>query len=283
LLAVYNDDLVLLGNSPCKNQLQTSMYEATMDLVQVVEVEMSCEISIKKTNMVASSDDVLKSFASKLGVLRGKMNSSAVNLGIDIAVGRTRSKWQKGSKRQGRSRMLQCRIKRLAKCRKKNYHNTLKVLSTGLFPGALYGAELHGVNNHEDYILRQAVVKTAGLRKASMARSSALMDHFSWRATAAPIIRFADEVWQSVSRPVAQQIRNVSLSSIRQAWVDLQLKPPKTWGDVRGPMGAVLHSLRRIQWQWTGPFEFIRDDGALICLTKQSPAMKLYSYVGTKL
>ena len=47
--------------------------------------------------------------------------------------------------------------------------------------------------------------------------------------------------------------------------------PPSSWHQIRGPLGAALKSLHRINWQWRSPLQFITDRGEVIALPSTSP------------
>ena len=84
---------------------------------------------------------------------------------------------------------------------------------------------------------------------------TAMLDLSSYRATAAPIVEYAKQVWWAMPRQEAAD-QDFDLSCLNRMWHDLQMSPPSCWDDVAGPLGAALQSMARIGWTWISAFSF---------------------------
>ncbi len=56
----------------------------------------------------------------------------------------------------------------------------------------------------------------------------------------------------------------------------IMVKAPRTWGEVRGPLGAAVLSLRRIGWTFDNSLTLLTDEGVKLPLTSTSPALIAY-------
>ena len=144
-----------------------------------------------------------------------------------------------------------------------------QLLKTGLAPAALYGAEIYGISNVQDQKLRQAVARAnRGGQGKKQQVITTIFDDVSWKGTAAPITQWAKEVWDSMARQNSPQ--TLPLSVLRFSWHAVVF--PEAWSQVCGPIGAAALSMKRIKWEWTGPFTFTDHRGTAREFTTTSPA-----------
>ena len=92
-------------------------------------------------------------------------------------------------------------------------------------------------------------------------RSTALLlwDEVSWRPAVAPIMAYANILWQAINSP---GIATVNLTCLVQ-WFTAAAKKelPRNWGEVCGPYSAMRLSLKRIGWTWQSLATFIDHKG----------------------
>ena len=73
----------------------------------------------------------------------------------------------------------------------------------------------------------------------------------------------------------------LSLAGISRAWGVCVCERPRTWRQVRGPLGALLLTLERLSWTAQGPFTWQDDRGSAVDLTSMSPALVRTKVRGT--
>eukprot|EP00973_Karenia_brevis_P068606 9541115-Karenia_brevis.AAC.1 len=92
------------------------------------------------------------------------------------------------------------------------------------------------------------------------------------KATAAPLVRWAAEVWNTTG---GWDKRRLAIQELRDTWHDITNSSarPDTWKQVRGPVGAALMSAQRIGWSLQSPFEWTTDSGYKLHLAQEAPAL----------
>jgi len=150
-----------------------------------------------------------------------------------------------------------------------------RVVGSGSVSSLLYGAEVYGLDNSEDKSLRMMMAASYSGISAGMSLHAltALVDQVSWRGTAAPLLRWAAEVWQAANGAMAGHSRGLTLPQLRQAWQECFQQRPLRWSQVRGPIGAALLCIDRLGWSWPGPFVMVSPRGEHYKFTEHSPAM----------
>ena len=92
----------------------------------------------------------------------------------------------------------------------------------------------------------------------------------TWRATAAPVVRWAKEVWQASLTPHPW---GFTLPELLKLWESARPAECVSWRSCRGPLAACHLSLRRLGWSAAGPFRLVNDLGDELILTERSPGL----------
>ena len=124
-----------------------------------------------------------------------------------------------------------------------------KLVRAGIAPVALYGACVTGFSDTQVYWLR--VAAGAGTAPRAQGRSLDVTLQLSGldmiaKATGAPMVRWAQEVWSATSR---RDPRALEVRVLREAWTSVAKASPVTWAQVADPMGAAMLSGRRLGWE----------------------------------
>ena len=183
-------------------------------------------------------------------------------------------------------------------------HRAGRVVTTGLLPAATFGAAVNGLDDREVKRLRQlsATVMKPGGRLRSLKTTLLLNGAPTLRYELAPVNMYARMVWRAgVDRDMAGQ-KYLGLPDLRRCWEaseeylrDLELecegrhtrqiggtagnqtlkgtRKVSPWARVRGPLGAMVLSLKRIGWKVANAFTLVDDRGDNILLTGTSPAL----------
>ena len=234
-----------------------SMQEVECDLVHAahrlkdaVEVDLRASIAIDKAAVVASSQKLAQNIRTKLGPLGGTTVQATRNLGIDYAPGKCRGAHGRCSARAKRFRQATARRLRLSRVCKVVGLRAKLIFSSGVASGALYGAEVHGVSNSELLSLQRTAASAMRptARGRSLAATLLINGDPTWRATAAPIVRWAKEVWEAA---VSVNPRGLSLSELARVWRHAAPSVGRQWRQCRGPPppGSVLHVVKA---HWLG-------------------------------
>jgi hypothetical protein len=95
-----------------------------------------------------------------------------------------------------------------------------------------------------------------------------------WRQALGPVLTWATIVWKSTTIP--DYGSTASVPELGRLAGPVMLHPPRTWGEVRGPMGAAVMSLRRVGWQFRTCLTLESDTGEIFPLPSTSPALLAY-------
>ncbi len=90
----------------------------------------------------------------------------------------------------------------------------------------------------------------------------------SWTAGLGPVVLWAKIVWKS--HTAAAYSTTVDLPTLRGLMQAVLDRAPKSWREVRGPLGAAILSARRVGWEFVLPF-VLRTHAGEVILTVTSP------------
>ena len=264
----FLDDNAVSAEGTEKKAVKEAVVRGAKALKKTVEKELGCELAKGKTHVVASSASLAKQISKEIGKsMGGKDLNAATNLGIDCGAGKRRRPLGRGCKRTKRLTAGRKRGSGLRKLRATLQSRSVRIASTGIVPGMAYGAAVFGMSDTELKEIRSITAQglTPKARGRSLLMVLRLHDNPCWRAGVEPISQYVRMVWEASAGGATRG--GLSLPEIRRAWeegeeeggdlVTASGKP--NWGNVRGPIGALHLSLRRINWRIEEGFR-IRDD-----------------------
>ncbi len=268
-LSMYVDD-VSIGAGGQPDEVVAAIGPAFHDLVAAFRTELFIDLAPAKGRTVASSGALARRLARVVGASGGHAVDAAVHLGIDAAAGKRRAVWGHGSSRDGRLRKAMGRTERVLRLRRAGGERAKRIASSGIRPQAAYGAEVHGVSNAELRTVRAKLLRVVG--PSGSGHSSTLLQMVvgdpAHDIAVAPILRWAAEVWASVTGvPNALKV-----PTLRAAGEAAQAQASQRWCDVRGPVQAAKLSLARLGWSAEDPFTLVDDQGTRHVLSDNSPA-----------
>ena len=235
--------------------LEQVMVEAGHELHQGL-TELGNIVSVKKTTILTSKLSLSKGIAGRLRA-RGiyfKVASYAKDLGIGTTAGVRRI-----------TRFLDLRIRSV-----RNRVNRIKILNridqragrlynTGALPQASYGKEAMGVSPSQLQSLRALAADSV-----SSATKGQCTTTLIWVALgqendpATKVVLDQVRAWFSV-------VEGADMEQVSRAWWSQKLtftKSGNPWGTVKGPMGAVIATLRQVDWLGITPFKWVGHDGS---------------------
>ena len=121
-----------------------------------------------------------------------------------------------------------------------------KLYFAGIAPGAVYGADVNGLDNSELLRLRQILAQATPpyVKGASLRLRLAVHGDPAARRSAAPALAWRREVWRGLTR---RDGVGMTLSQFARAWRAAAGKAESRWHISRGPINACL-LLARIGW-----------------------------------
>eukprot|EP00973_Karenia_brevis_P051391 7137660-Karenia_brevis.AAC.1 len=201
----------------------------------------------------------------------------ARNLGIDCTCGKKlldNSRRYGPSVRQRRFSSLRKRVKR-AEIVLKQKKRVAKIWLAGLMPSMKYGCNSWAVNRN---ILRWTRAKASTLtigggKHGHQATTFALSPEMDPARDffAAPIIRYAREVWDASDAETCKQ-KTLRMGFLHKHMHAILGKWKQGDKAIRGPLSSVLKSLEQLGWRMADPFALIDDEGHRLELTVGSPA-----------
>jgi len=240
----------------------------------VVQCEIFAELAQSKGAVVASSDDIYHAIRAGLKKDAGpdSKNEAVAALGCDLTMGNSRRKarMHKQRKRVGAVASRRRRMRSLAQAAGSK---AATIARTGLRPAALYGTEVYGMSDSLLLCQRRthasAVIPRARGRSLTVTLAINEVEPAE-EATAAPIVRWAKEVWHaSVLRRadvlsdaynrVVPKAGALTVEELCSAWTSVQPELCTTWAAVTGPITAAHMSMVRIGWQWSAPMRVVTD------------------------
>ena len=216
--------------------------------------EASCVVSMKKMALLASSKDLGKEIQQALesGGFKVSHVEFAKDLGLASAAGRRRcAVVQKSRLKKNRPRVD--RIGRFARVVRK----ASKLFSTGVLPSDVYGCEAMWVAPTTLRLIRRRGARATGATTAGSCCATALA------------IAYGDYGDPGIAVP-ARMVRGVVAylgqgsachKRVRRTWELLRpkLDDQKRWLNIRGPVGAMIGTLKDQGWEplapnvWSGP------------------------------
>ena len=175
--------------------------EATEDLNGLVEHHIESRLVPTKAAVVASSDRLARKLRAVLGELAGTPAEVTEALGIDFASARPRRDFAGKSKILARIRATAKRRARFKVMAKFGGKITEKLVKQGANPAAMYGVAVRGFN--KEMITQVPRTADCGAPPYASGRSLDITLQLADLdpgpdATGAPLIRWAQEVWQTI-------------------------------------------------------------------------------------
>ena len=118
VLQVFVDDYFLQASGNSKEVVVEKLKALAQELVDIIEVEFGCVVSVPKVDAVTSDPQLTVLLDKLLGPLSGKPSASVANFCIDYAGGKKRRGFWKQTIRGTRFKTLKLRSKRLARLNK---------------------------------------------------------------------------------------------------------------------------------------------------------------------
>ncbi len=282
-LEVFVDDL-MAGATGTAAQVIDAIDTTAAILHDIVQRDLQCTIELSKAAVVASTPEITRALTIRLGELAGpKRVRTAPSLGIDVAAGRKRRTQRGVGRRAARFLGLRRKMRRMRALRKVVGRKAARVFTAGPLPYATYGAEVNGTGNAEALTLRRAAAAAFSPRARGLSLTilTLLEQAPTWKAEVAPVIKYAQVVWDaSVRSPAAAADGEITLAEVSRSWNSVDFRPLRDeatgknrWDQVCGPIGAMWLSIRRLGWHMLDPFTFVDDRGYMIQLTLYSPAL----------
>ena len=253
---------------------------ALEDLQRMVSKDLGCEVALPKEAILASDRGLLKALGRKLrawGIGGGAVAPAAPNLGIDFTCGKKRSSARgRLSKMRARRTRAQQRVRRFLLIRRHGGRRARFLYQAGVQASVAFGAEVNGLSDSEVRDLHRhagRLVKPWGRGRILSVALLASGDPVA-KPAVAPAVRWVKEVWAALMGPrSAGGLRQLTLSRLAEAWRASADRPPRTWNQVRGPIGAARLALGRVGWEWAEPFAFVDHKGERLVVTDFSPAL----------
>lgn len=271
-LDVFVDDLQVAGYGDEERVIQETV-AAALDLRTVVSNEIKAALASTKSAVVASKTRVARRIRALLGADGGEPVVVAQALGIDFAAGRSGVSTAGRSSRAKRIYTASGKAQRISRLAKAGRRQPQHVVRQGIIKGALYGANVTGISDGNLLKLRRICASTTPPR--AQGRSLDLALHFAGcdpgpEATLAPIVRWAQEIWNSSAKLSS---RSVPIAELVAGWNRAQPHLVQNWRRVNGPMSAAAMSAKRLKWTVGHPFIWHNDLNETVHLGRCSPAM----------
>ena len=147
---------------------------------------------------------------------------------------------------------------------------------TGLQAYSHYGSEVAGLDAQQLKRGRANYLDLVGatVRSAKTSLTLAAMGDPLWRHALGPALTWSSIVWRATTSTDFKQV--ITVPELGRLAGPIMVKAPRTWGEVRGPLGAAVLSLRRIGWVFDNCLTLITDKGVKLPLTSTSPALVAY-------
>ena len=147
---------------------------------------------------------------------------------------------------------------------------------TGLQSFSHYGTEVVGMDVKQLQKARANHLSLVGAtcKSAKTNLSLAALGDPLWRQALGPALTWSTLVWKATTHANYRDV--VTVPELGRLAGPIMLKLPRTWGEVRGPVGAAALSLRRVGWTFDTCLTLVTDEGVHLPLTSTSPAMVAY-------
>jgi hypothetical protein len=272
---MFIDDL--LGESADKQPHRVvGRLAASAAALQVsIDDELGCQVAQHKSALIASSDKLLHDLKRAFGRFAGEAKLSAPNLGVDFFAGRRRAHRKSVTLLRAREGKFLHRCRRLGALRRGGY-NMRELFITGLQSFSHYGTEVVGMDVKQLQKARANYLSLVGAtcKSAKTNLSLAALGDPLWRQALGPALTWSTLVWKATTHANYRDV--VTVPELGRLAGPIMLKLPRTWGEVRGPVGAAALSLRRVGWTFDTCLTLVTDEGVHLPLTSTSPAMVAY-------
>ncbi len=284
IVDMYVDDIAATAEGTIAEVI-TKLSRAVEVLHHEIVDVLGCSIEAGKAAVVASSAALAARLKRQFGDLAGPSrvpDTSAANLGVDFAPGRPRTAHAASGRRRRRMHRLARKAARLARIRSIAGRRAKQIFITGPLAEATYGAAVNGLSGVEVQALRRAAAcaLTPRARGRSLSAVILLAGAPTWKGEVETVLQYARQVWTAtVLGSTPPQSGEMTLPQLSKIWhaVDAGgLVPPpgsRAWSRVRGPIGALHLTLRRIGWSMRDPFTVTDHDGVEVQLTRVPPAL----------
>jgi hypothetical protein len=158
-LNLHVDDPATYTEANSKEVVVHRLREAAADLLQVVNFELGCQISVKKAAVAASDEDLHRKVGRALGEFGRYNQLAAGRLGISFSAGKRRRAFIQSNILTNRVTAVGRRRKRLARIRAASKKAAQAMFSKRMLPAAVYGAEVGGLRQH---LCKEATRSAAG-------------------------------------------------------------------------------------------------------------------------
>ncbi len=292
----FIDDIAVTAVGP-RREVAARVVEAHALIRKAVTEELGCTLASQKAAIIASSKEVGREVAARLSN-KEALAEFAPNLGIDTAAGKRRRCLRTAARKNVRLRTGAARGVRLWAVARSVGRKAIKIFTSGVAPGMLYGTEIWGLDDSETMKLRK--IAAVALRPHSKCRSLTLVHLINGMPTAKDesraAVQYAKAIWRAATNREYAAARGVGLTDLRKQWEEAHagIAPHvddyiasaarnggraapraarKAWANVRGPVGAAALTLARLGWRMTSAFEWKDARGDAVSLTTTSPAL----------
>ncbi len=235
--SLFIDDITATTMADTVRKVVRALAHAAADLVDVVENELHCRLSLEKAQIVASNDRVHQALRSVLGKYAGPnvKKSGAKNLGIDYFAGSLRRSIANRQSQRDRFRKLKARNRKLLAIKSQGA-SMRKLYVTGLQQQGHFGQDVTGIDRAELWAQQSQFLRVVGSGGRTRSRSLSLVLHRdpSWAQGMGPVL-----VWAKLVCKSSSHCGSYSLQLLRDVMQPLLSKPPKDWSQVRGPLGPL--------------------------------------------
>ena len=246
-LNVHVDDFLYAATGQSDTAVARQIKAGADDMYHFITNELDCTVSAPKAVVIASSYKLQARIAKTLGALGGSgLEVTTGNLGIDTSAGRPRRTFYSRAVLKQRINKQGQRMPRARRLGKGNRSTAGKVYSHGILPGSTYGAQVWGLDGPAVTRLQRQWLQARCSSGKGKSRSRSLLLHGdpTWAPATAPLATYIDLAWAAAMGHPGLP----SLPTLRQWWARTP-SPPRTWGHVRGPMGAMRKVLAKLGWQ----------------------------------
>jgi hypothetical protein len=269
----YIDDLLLAVHRDTEGLAVRAALAAAEDLLNVVRVQFKSTVAASKASVSCSRKSTARRVRYGLGALGGSNNPKSVVLGIDYVAGASACTFSKHSLQRERLAIVLKRKKRMAELSKKGGSAAKKIFSQGAAPAALYGVAVHGYSPSLLAPLRRLAAIQVPPKGRFRSLDLALLlggNDPELVANSSPLLTWAKHAWQAATAPHRAMM---SLAQLQTIWDDVLAKPPTKWNMVKGPIGAMFMSAKKMQWTLTSAFIWHNDEGVEISIFHRGAAM----------
>ena len=151
-----------------------------------------------------------------------------------------------------------------------------KLYVTGMQACAFYGTEVVGLDTKQLKSAQANYLSLVGspARSRSASVALAVAGDPLWRQGLGPVLTWASIIGKATTSTSFQAFANLPQLGALAGPIVQAL--PRTWGGVRGPLGAAHMSLKRIGWAFATPLVLKSAEGQEFALTMVSPALLAY-------